>query len=462
MFANTFSNNYRTIQGGTTAIVYNDDSVLYCDTSTGAITINMGEIPANQWNTIWKLYVVDSGNNASTNNITINAGSGQTINGSSSLVISTNSESVVIRICGNAKFIASTSSTITPSSGYNQVQDEGTNLTQRTTINFTGDGVTASDNGSVTIVDIPFKPKSILLYSPNPAMAIPQPSSYPTPVSSNNYTHANCVTLDDMLVSYNDDSSMYSWNSSNGVLTITGSGIYNLKAFLHIGEDSLTPLFTENGWITMSIHTWTDGTTPTTNQNVALDTKMTGLYSTYTTPAISTPTYGTATQLTSKTTPVTLNALYGTITTSNAGRFYSGQSYVFSVNNTNVIATDTISFSIQSISVANVDLVLQAINITANSFDVQMTCINDGNSGGGSANGIVVFNFSVIKLPTQPSLLPAPRFIDLNCGYNGLKLTSTPYYVSLDVMNRSGYNIASSTGAYYHSYALSVQRVGNV
>lgn len=38
--------------------------------------------------------------------------------------------------------------------GYNLVQDEGTPLTARTTMNFTGSGVAASDSGSVTTVTV--------------------------------------------------------------------------------------------------------------------------------------------------------------------------------------------------------------------------------------------------------------------------------------------------------------------
>lgn len=40
-------------------------------------------------------------------------------------------------------------------SGYDTVEDEGIPLTQRSTFNFTGAGVTASDSGGVTEVNIP-------------------------------------------------------------------------------------------------------------------------------------------------------------------------------------------------------------------------------------------------------------------------------------------------------------------
>lgn len=50
---------------------------------------------------------------------------------------------------------ASGSVSATLTSAYTTVQDEGVGLTQRTTINFIGVGVTASDVGGVTTVDIP-------------------------------------------------------------------------------------------------------------------------------------------------------------------------------------------------------------------------------------------------------------------------------------------------------------------
>lgn len=103
MFSTKYPNNSRTVTG--TPQLYNDDVILNCDTSTGAVIINLLEIPANFWNTQWRLYVIDSANNASVNNITINAGSGQTINGSSSLVVSTNSAQIVLQISSNTAFV---------------------------------------------------------------------------------------------------------------------------------------------------------------------------------------------------------------------------------------------------------------------------------------------------------------------------------------------------------------------
>jgi hypothetical protein len=104
-----FSNTVRTISGS--AFAFADDVVLLCDTSAGAVTLTLQEIPANNWNLLWKLFVLDNSNNAGTNPITINAPSGQTINLASSIVINTNGGGYVFEIGGNGKYLG------TPSSG---------------------------------------------------------------------------------------------------------------------------------------------------------------------------------------------------------------------------------------------------------------------------------------------------------------------------------------------------------
>ena len=56
--------------------------------------------------------------------------------------------------------------------GYNRIQDEGVDLTKRTTIDFTGAGVTCTDTGSKTACDIPSggsggaSPLSLILGTP--------------------------------------------------------------------------------------------------------------------------------------------------------------------------------------------------------------------------------------------------------------------------------------------------------
>lgn len=105
LFSQKYSNNIRTVTG--TPQLYNDDVVLECDTTLAPVVINLQEIPENKWNTLWKLYIVDKSGNSAVNNITINAGSTQTINGQASITLAVNNGVALIRIVDNGKFIAS-------------------------------------------------------------------------------------------------------------------------------------------------------------------------------------------------------------------------------------------------------------------------------------------------------------------------------------------------------------------
>lgn len=128
LFQTQYPNNSRVVSG--TPAIFKDDVVLLCDTSLGAVTINLLEIPANYWNTIYKLYVVDNSSNAAVNNITINAPTGYTINGLNSLVISTNNASALIRIINNTAYIAS----LTNAGGSPiEVKNQGTTITPNAT-----------------------------------------------------------------------------------------------------------------------------------------------------------------------------------------------------------------------------------------------------------------------------------------------------------------------------------------
>lgn len=153
LYQTQYPNNSRVVSG--TPAIFKDDVVLLCDTSLGAVTINLLEIPDNYWNTTWKLYVVDNSSNASVNNITINAGSGQTINGASSITLSTNDESAVIRISSNNQFIATLS--IQGGGGGSSiiVKDEGTQITPSvSSFDFVGDLVIASAVGNDVTVNV--------------------------------------------------------------------------------------------------------------------------------------------------------------------------------------------------------------------------------------------------------------------------------------------------------------------
>lgn len=110
MNATKYPNNIRTVSG-LNVVVFDNDVELSVNTSTIACSIDLPAIASGYWNTTWKLYVFDASNNAAANNITINAGSGQKINGASSLVINTNGAGIMIRVLSNTSFIAITTYT---------------------------------------------------------------------------------------------------------------------------------------------------------------------------------------------------------------------------------------------------------------------------------------------------------------------------------------------------------------
>lgn len=104
-----YKNPERTISG-LLNVVSNADTIILCDTSIGAVSIDLLQIPNDQWNTTYKVYIADKSNNASVNNITVNAPVGFTINDLPSLVISINGGSVLVRVASNTGYLGSFSS----------------------------------------------------------------------------------------------------------------------------------------------------------------------------------------------------------------------------------------------------------------------------------------------------------------------------------------------------------------
>ena len=102
---------------------------------------------------------------------------------------------------------------------------------------------------------------------------------------------------------------------------------------------------------------------------------------------------GAVTQLTSRTTGVTLSKLAGTITTSNASLAAEG-SADFVVTNTTVAATDVVIVSIQSGSNGGGTIVSVAVT-AAGSFTIR---VHNGNVAAGTAEtGAILINFAVFK-----------------------------------------------------------------
>jgi hypothetical protein len=112
--AQKYTNTTRTISG-VLNIVYENDVVLLCDTSLGTVEVELAQIPANFWNTQYKLYVVDKSNNAGTNNIKVKAPTGFTVNNSASVTLNTNGADAVFTIGSNTNYLYSNGGTASTS-----------------------------------------------------------------------------------------------------------------------------------------------------------------------------------------------------------------------------------------------------------------------------------------------------------------------------------------------------------
>lgn len=152
LFEQKYPNNIRTISG-LNNVPFQDDVTLVCNTSLAPVSINLLSIPANYWNTTWKLYIVDIGN-AGANNITINVPVGYLINGASSFVINSNNASLLIRITSNTTFVGQYSVISGGTGNGHIIQDEGVNLPQQPILDFVGANVSVTNGAGKTIVTI--------------------------------------------------------------------------------------------------------------------------------------------------------------------------------------------------------------------------------------------------------------------------------------------------------------------
>lgn len=103
LFEQSFSTNIRTISG-LVNFVAQDDYVILCDTSTGAVQIELPTIPPNVWSAQWRISIVDASFNASVNPITITAPIGYSINGQNSASIVSNGAGYVIIVSNNTNY----------------------------------------------------------------------------------------------------------------------------------------------------------------------------------------------------------------------------------------------------------------------------------------------------------------------------------------------------------------------
>ncbi|MEI7960729.1 MAG: hypothetical protein WCI04_00175 [archaeon] len=128
-----------------------------CDTSVAPVTIIIPQISDFGGYLNTKIYVSDLSNNAFNNNITIIPSGGDTINQGGGVVIDINNGTFAFWIASTSQWIGLDSHTYT-STAYYTIEDEGTPVVQRTTMNFVGDGVSVSDVSGKTQIDIPIQP----------------------------------------------------------------------------------------------------------------------------------------------------------------------------------------------------------------------------------------------------------------------------------------------------------------
>lgn len=162
-------------------------------------------------------------------------------------------------------------------------------------------------------------------------------------------------------------------------------------ATLNVSASS-NSIFTSQGG-DIVIRTGTFFSTPTERLRIttAGNTSVTGsLTATSLGYPVSSGTGGTITQITSKSTPVTLNKICGQITT-NSASLAAATGVVFTVNNNTVAATDVIIVNISSVTNSST-YVTQVVNVAAGSFNILLRNIT-----GVSQSEAVTLNFAVIK-----------------------------------------------------------------
>jgi len=133
---------------------------LECDTTLNPVIINLFPISDLKGFKNIKLYISDVSNNATVNNITINAGSSgvpivfDKINNTltTSFTINKNGGVAIFAIATETTWCGLSEVVIPTIQAYNTIEDEGNPLPQKNTINFVGNGVQAYDLGGKTIV----------------------------------------------------------------------------------------------------------------------------------------------------------------------------------------------------------------------------------------------------------------------------------------------------------------------
>jgi hypothetical protein len=230
-----YTNTTRTITGLTND-VYPNDVILLCNTLPGPVAIDLQEIPANFWNTNYKLYLVDINNNASVNNITINAPVGYTINNLPSLVISVNGGRGIVTISSNNSYNCELNYS-TGGGGILTVQDQGVNVSSPCTlINFVGNYVLATGAGANATVTIN---PNILSFTYGGFSALITGSSL---IPGQFYSISNAIFTASVL----ETVPVIIQAVSNNTISLFGSGVFLNADYQNVGNYSGVPGFVAN------------------------------------------------------------------------------------------------------------------------------------------------------------------------------------------------------------------------
>jgi hypothetical protein len=233
-----YKNPQRTISG-LLNVVSNADTIILCNTSVGAVAIELLEIPFDQWSTTYKVFIVDSTNNAGTNNITITAPSGFTINNQSSLIINTNGGSVTVTVASNTGYLGS--ATTGSGGGGNDISiaNEGVEITPAVeSINFVGSLVTATAVGSAVTVTI------------NPNFVVVNYTQLQTLISTNTLIPAQQYLISN--AKFINTTGQITFVPivveavSTNELEISGAGFFQNADYQGVGNYSGVPTYVEN------------------------------------------------------------------------------------------------------------------------------------------------------------------------------------------------------------------------
>lgn len=224
-----YKNTFRTISGATN-LVFDSDVILLCDTSVGAVGLTLLEIPADRFSTQYKIYIVDVSNNAGTNNITITAPTGFTVNNSTVATINVNGGVGVITISSNTTYNAQFNFGGGGSGNPLIIKNEGVTITpSATSIDFVGANVNATAVGNDVTVTVQTS-FQIVTYAQLQTLI-----STNALIPSQQYLITDAIFLFSSII---ENASIIIEAVTTNEITISGSGIFLNADYQKVGDYS--------------------------------------------------------------------------------------------------------------------------------------------------------------------------------------------------------------------------------